>query len=157
MVKFGEEDLSKLTDKVLKMIFSKGFQSVPELIKFLHFNENMPENHNLYISNTRCNEIHLYDGKKYIIDDKDEVLETLYDNKADYLEEKYEDCEDLPKPARKKFDRFMENKDNKKHKMRLYKTMKKLMYNNRKVPMKTRKKIELEEPKQLTIDNTKSQ
>jgi hypothetical protein len=139
---FGKEDLTKLTDEVLKRIFNKGFQSVPELIKFLHFNENIPENQNLYISNMRSNEIHLYNGKQYIIEDKDDIIDSLYDDKAYYLEEKYEDYKNLPNRIKKKFIRFIENKDDEKHKSKLQKTIKKLIYNNRKMVIKTRKEIE---------------
>jgi hypothetical protein len=42
---FGKEDLSMLTDKHYEYFIKKGFMSVPEMIKFVHFNENYPENH----------------------------------------------------------------------------------------------------------------
>lgn len=36
----------------MKEIFKKGFQSVPTLIKYVHFNKNRQETHNVYIPNT---------------------------------------------------------------------------------------------------------
>ena len=142
LVKFGEEDLNKISDKVYKMILNKGFQSVPELIKQIHFNDNIPENHNMYISNTRSNNINVYDGDKFILMDQNDIIDALYDEKTFHLEEKYENYSDLPEATKKKFNRFLKNKDDDKHKALLFKTIKRILYNNRKVAIKTRKELD---------------
>ena len=142
LVKFGDEDLNKISDKVYKMILNKGFQSVPELIKQIHFNNNIPENHNMYISNSRSNDINIYDGDKFVLIDQIDIIDSLYDEKTGHLEEKYENYNDLPNSTKKKFNRFLNNKDDEKHKLILFKTIKRLLYNNRTIPIETRKKIE---------------
>ena len=47
LVAFGKEDYDKLTEKEYKIIINKGFKSVQEMVKSLHFNKNRPENHNI--------------------------------------------------------------------------------------------------------------
>ena len=115
------------------MILNKGYQSVPELIKQIHFNNKIPENHNMYISNTRSNDINIFDGNKFILMEQFDVIDTLYDEKTYQLEEKYENYNDLPETTKKKFNRFLKNKDDEQHKAQLFRTIKRLLYNNRKI------------------------
>ena len=48
----------------MKTIFHKGFKSVENLTKSLHFDKNRPENHNIYISNIKDNYVMMYDGDR---------------------------------------------------------------------------------------------
>ena len=52
LVVFGHENMELLKDNHIKWLLNKGYQSVPELTKLIHFNKDKPEYHNVYISNT---------------------------------------------------------------------------------------------------------
>jgi len=55
----------------------KGYKSVPHLIDYIHFNKNKPENHNVMTTNMRDNKISIYDGEKYVLVEKQDILEQL--------------------------------------------------------------------------------
>jgi uncharacterized C2H2 Zn-finger protein len=45
LVAYGKEDRNLLKNSDIFNILCKGFKSVPELVKAIHFNEDLPENH----------------------------------------------------------------------------------------------------------------
>jgi uncharacterized C2H2 Zn-finger protein len=63
---FGNEDYSFISEDKLKSLLNKGFDSVPKLIEYLHFNKNKPENSNVYISNIKDPYIMVFNGNKCI-------------------------------------------------------------------------------------------
>lgn len=138
---FGDEDMNKISDEVYKRILNKGFQSVPQLIKYVHFNDQIPENHNIYISNSRDNTVKIHDGSAYILSDQTKIVETLYDQKSGHLEDKYEELVDvLNEFTKRKFQRFLDNKDNAEHMNKIHKDIKLLLYNYRNIPIETQNK-----------------
>ena len=96
----------------------------------------------MYISNSRSNDINIFDGDKFILMDQYDIIDSLYDEKTYQLEEKYENYNDLPETTKKKFNRFLKNKDDEHHKALLFRTIKRILYNNRKIAIETRKKLE---------------
>lgn len=141
IVKFGDEDLDYITNNIYKKIMNKGYQSVPQLINYIHFNKDKPENHNLLKTNMRDNKISIYDGEKFILVDKQHVLEQLYDTKSEIIEMKFDEIkDDLPNTVIKKISRFIRDKDDDKHKTLLLKDIDFLTYNNRHIPLNTKNK-----------------
>ena len=121
---------------------NKGYQSVPQLINYIHFNKDKPENHNLLKTNMRDNKISIYDGEKFILVDKQNVLEQLYDAKSEIIEMKFDEIkDDLPNTVIKKISRFIRDKDDDKHKTLILKNIDLMTYNNRHIPLNTRNKI----------------
>jgi hypothetical protein len=47
VVKFGEENLSYISDDTFKKIIGRGFKSLEEFMNHVHFNKDHPENHNI--------------------------------------------------------------------------------------------------------------
>ena len=91
LVAYGKEDYDKLTEKEYKIIINKGFKSVQEAVKSLHFNKNRPENHNIYISNIRDNYVMIYEGNKWELRNRKETIEELYIAKKDILVDKFDE------------------------------------------------------------------
>ena len=91
LVAFGKEDYDKLTEKEYKIIINKGFKSIQEMVKSLHFNKNRPENHNIYISNIRDNYVMIYEGNKWELRNRKETIEDLYMAKKDILVDKFDE------------------------------------------------------------------
>ena len=139
---YGTEDSSKITVNDYKRILGRGMNSVPAFVEKLHFDKNVPENHNVYISNLRDEYVLMYDGKIWRLKDRDDALQQLYDDKSDILETKFEELiERLDEPTIRMFKRFLKIKDDDDEKIKIIKKeLKKTLYENRGVVMNTRKK-----------------
>jgi hypothetical protein len=139
---YGQEDTSKITLNDYKRILGRGMNSVPVFVEKLHFDKNLPENNNVYISNLRDEYVLMYDGKIWRLKNRDDALQQLYEDKADILETKFEELiERLDEPTIKMFNRFLKIKDDDEEKIKIIKKeLKKTLYDNRKIVMATRKK-----------------
>ncbi len=144
LVKFGDEDLSFIKDDVYKKILNSGFKSIPNLVEQIHFNPLLENNQNIYISNMKNSFVLVYDGEKWEVKDRDDVIEEIMYSKTDHLLEKFDDLiEDLPPKAINKFQRFIEKKDDDKVINQIKKDIKLILYNNRQLPINIRKKLEI--------------
>jgi len=157
VVKFGNEDISYISDDIYQSILGKGYKSVEEFVDHTHFNPDHPENHNIYIADIKNNYVLLYDGFQWNIKDRDDAIEYLIYAKSDYLSVKFEELMHKLSPMDiKKFTNFMKNRDND-IKMKMVKTDLKLMlYNNRHIPCALRKQLETSMKNQKTIKYKKN-
>lgn len=64
-------------DKHLKASAKKLFLAVPTIIEKIHFNEEMPENHNIVIKNARTKIAKVFNGKKWTTIDEEQLLDEL--------------------------------------------------------------------------------
>jgi hypothetical protein len=94
IVPFCEEVLDGLSDKDKEMILKKCYMSLHELVKRLHFNKNLPENHNLYLSNMKSKYGHVYDGEQWIIKNVNTLLDEFINKKKDDIEDLLSEYED---------------------------------------------------------------
>lgn len=141
LVAFGQEDLSYITDEVCEYMFKRGYQSIPQLINYVHFNKNKPEHHNVYIPNMRDVHAMTFDGENWILINRDEAIDTLYDDKHYFLCEKYTELQNIiHEIGKKKFKRFMEDDDDKITKG-IKDSIKLLLYNKREIPLLTKKEV----------------
>lgn len=138
LVKFGEEDLTKIPNEYYIYIFKKGFNSVPIFIKFLHFNKNIPEHHNVYTSNIKSKYSLIYGDDEWVSTNKKKVIKNLYEDISDHLIEKYNEI-GVEIIGFINFIKYREDKtvsNTNKEKIKL------MMYNNRKMIEDTRNLIE---------------
>ncbi len=80
-------------EKYYREAVKKIFLAIPTLIKFIHFNTDHPENHNICIKNARSKTAKVYNGKEWETIDEDELINALI---ADY-EQTLEDYSDTKK------------------------------------------------------------
>ena len=79
-VKFGELDYEKiLNNKQVKNILHKQFRCLEESIKHIHFNDELPEYNNIFITNMKDNIAYVFNGKQFITVMKNEMLNELID------------------------------------------------------------------------------
>jgi hypothetical protein len=143
VVKFGKENLSFMTDDLYKQILGRGFNSVIDFIAHSHFNSDYPENHNIYISNIRDDCIVLYDGDKWTINNRDELMEDIIYAKSDFLFNKFRELQhQMGKTEIDRFIRFMNQRDDEQTMNRLKEEIKLQLYNNRCGPQKIRRYME---------------
>ena len=136
VVSFGEEDLSFITDNVCKYLIDRGFKSIPRLVEYVHFNDKHPENQNVYIPSISRNYVMLRKGEKWLVNDRDETIEQLIDDKKDFLTEKFNNLkEELAESSIRKFNRFLDAQYNDEVVETLRKDVKEILYNGRDKPM----------------------
>ena len=144
LIAHGKEDLSFITEDHLKKILYKGFKSIENLTQIVHFDKNRPENHNIYISNIKDTYVMMYDGEDWKLIDREKCLTDIYDEKSDYLVEKFEELEDkLDEQTMKRFGNFLSKKDDDKIIEQTKREIKLILYNNRKIPEETRRLLRL--------------
>ena len=136
LLSYSDTDRSHLTDKdILKCLKHSNF-CIPYLIKKVHFDVNKPENHNVYISNLKNKYVMMYDGNKWECKDREEQISNLMDDNEGIIEYKLEEW--LEKGVKypemmKKFNTYIEKKDNNKVINIIKDEIKLLLYNNRNI------------------------
>jgi hypothetical protein len=79
-VTFPYLDYSKIfSSSQIKSILNKQYMSLEESIKQVHFNDNLPEYSNLYITNMRDDLAYIFNGKEFIAVKKNSMLNELVD------------------------------------------------------------------------------
>lgn len=112
LLAFGKENINHIVEELYKKILNKGFKSVPTLVEQVHFNINIPENHNIYISNIRSKYVLVYDGNYWKLKERDDVLQQLMEEKTEILSDKFDELITiLDQITIKKFRRFLNNRD----------------------------------------------
>jgi len=142
MVAFGYENLNDISEDACKRMLNKGFMSVPKLIEHVHFHEQKPEQHNIYIPNLRDKHAAVYDGSDWFLKPIDEIIEQLFNDKQEYLIGSYKKLyKTLNKSTKRKFGNFLkEHKDEDIIKQKKYE-IKMILYNKRKLPETTRENM----------------
>jgi len=88
------------------------YQIIPRLIKHIHFNPDIPENHNICISNRNKNNKHLqiYRNQQWEIERKDQEIDNLISDKetnlSDWIDEKGKKYPE----AMERFNEYLEQK-----------------------------------------------
>jgi hypothetical protein len=143
LVKFGNENLSYISDDIFKSILGRGFKSVEELVDHSHFHPDHPENHNIYIANIKNDYVVIYDGKKWNINKKEDVFEDIIYAKSDFLCMKFKELiTQMTETDIKKFTNFINQRDEDKTMNKIKGELKLQLYNNRGLPQKLKKQIE---------------
>jgi hypothetical protein len=156
VVKFGDENLSYISDDTFKKIIGRGFKSLEEFMNHVHFNKDDPENHNIYVPSVKDGHVVTFDGKKWNVGISDQLLDDIIQQTSDLLEEKYDEIVDKLSPMEsKKFNNFMNRKDDEKVNLKLKRELRVQLYNNRHFAKGARKLIEACEKnkKALSMDD----
>jgi DNA-directed RNA polymerase subunit RPC12/RpoP len=132
VVKFGDENLSYISDDTFKKIIGRGFKSLEEFMNHVHFNKDHPENHNIYVASLKDGHVVTYNGERWDVGLADQVLDDIIQQKSDILEDKYDEIVDKLSPMEsKKFNNFMNRKDDAKVNLKLKRELRVQLYNNR--------------------------
>ena len=144
LVAFGKEKLDEIIgEEECKKILFRGFEAVPQLVENVHFNKNRPEYHNCYIPNMRTKYAIVYDGNNWKLENAFDVIETLKDNKKDFLERKFDDFYDsLDNKTKEKFNNFLSEADTDVMINRYKERLTLMLYNKKGIVIETRKKFD---------------
>jgi len=142
---YKNTDMSKLTDKDILKCMNHSNMCVPHLIKMIHLDPEKPENHNVYISNLpqaclgrpslwKNGYIMVYDGTKWDTLNRDEIIVDMIDDTQGLMEERIENWiergEKYP-TIMKKFERYIEKKENNKVINKIKEEIRLMLFNNR--------------------------
>ena len=133
---YNKTDLSHLKDRDYMKFLNHHSFCVPHMIKKIHFNPKKPENHNVYISNIKNKYVMTYDGDKWNIKDRDEVIDDMIENNTNILEDKIEDWLETGKEypeIMKKFNSYLEKRENDSVLNKIKQEIKFILFNNRKM------------------------
>jgi len=136
LLAYDKTDISDLTENDFIKCFNHNNMCVPHLMKRIHFNPKKPENHNVFISNLKSGHIMLYDGKQWNTFNRDEIVDDIFDDKHDILEQKFEEWINIGKDypiIYHKFKRYLEKINNDIVLKKIKDEMKYILYNNRNV------------------------
>ena len=134
VVPFGKEDLSKIDKNDLLQVFRSGFNSALRLTETTHFNPKYPEYHNVYISNMKNKYAMTYDGDDWALVMKDELIDKMYDNKRDYIEENMDEFINSLLPSQiNALHRWLNVDDDHQYVQKVKNEMKLMLYNKRKM------------------------
>jgi hypothetical protein len=79
-IAFPNLDYTKIfTSSQIKGILNKQYMSLEESIKQVHFNENLPEYSNIFITNMRDDLAYVFNGKEFVAVKKNTMLNELVD------------------------------------------------------------------------------
>ena len=142
LIGYGKEDISKIDKNELLKGIKTGFYSTLNLTDTIHFNPKYPEYHNVYISSMKNKYAMMYDGTDWTLVMKDELIDKLYDEKKNYIEENLDDFLDsLSKSQRNALDRWMDMDEDHVKIKEIKAKINLLLYNKRNVPLTTTKDI----------------
>ena len=141
--KYGDEDLSHISDQKMIQIFNRCFGSVPAFIKMKHFNTEKPENCNVYIADIKGKYALVYNGHQWNVTDKKQFLHEMYEENCDYLVCAFKEMKStLNSTTLGHFNKFIYQKDDDEMINALKENIKLMLYNERKMAIKSRLMIE---------------
>jgi len=88
LVSYGDTENNVLSNKEILSCMKYSMNCIPYLIQKIHFHKKRPENINILIKHEDAKFINLFDGQRWIIRRKQEVITDLINNKHAFLEDK---------------------------------------------------------------------
>lgn len=131
---FGKEDLSHLTIKDYKNILNGFFPGFINYIEKVHFDENVPQNHNITISNLKSKYLSIHDGYKWNTKIKNDIIDIFINKKHGQLVDKCEelgDSKQIDKSTINNFEEFCESFNDKEAQKSTKNNVLLMMYDNK--------------------------
>ena len=120
----------------------QGFNSTLKLTEAVHFDPEHPEYHNVYISNLKNKYAMVYKNGAWSVVVKKEVIDKLYDDKKNYIEDNLETFyESLSTSRKNALKRWLDTEDDQPKINTIKEDIKLLLFNKRDIPITTHKKI----------------
>jgi len=90
---FGKEDLSHITLEDYKKCLEQRFPGLFKYIRLVHLNKDVPQNHNILITNGKSKFIKVYKDGKFRTEYKDDIIADILNNNLGRLEDKANELE----------------------------------------------------------------
>lgn len=122
-----------LTDKDFIECIRSCNYCVKNLIEKVHFDENHPENMNIYISSMKTDYLMLYKDGAWNIVDRNYHIDSLYSRNEIELDNWYDEYKDKYPQIIQKFERYLHNRENNETINMVKKDILRMLYNKRKI------------------------
>ena len=113
---YGNESIQHLKGDYFKQLIGMPYSAVPKLIKDIHCNPDVPQNHNLRKKNKKDKFIEYYDGQEWKLEDKKKQLDHLVEMTFTILENTVDIEDNINKEHLDRFNifrnKYYENRDN---------------------------------------------
>jgi hypothetical protein len=95
-IEFGKENLDKISnDFFIKTLLNFSGAAIPsKIIEGIHFNPELKEFMNVFITDMSRNKAMIHDGHKWNIANADEVVNTLFDRAVNFCEDRNEELKE---------------------------------------------------------------
>ena len=137
VINYGKENLDHITTKELVQMLNKRKDGFYKFIEKIHFDKEKPEYHNVYIPDIRRKQAMIYKNDKWMIGDRDTIIDMIKDDKILLLDNKVNELNDLiPENTRRIYNNLyndLSEKDDKLEK-NINDNIKYILYNNRDIP-----------------------
>lgn len=154
IISFGKEDMSQISDEKLLECFQQGFNSAAALTEAVHFNPDLPQNHNVYISDLSRKYGYIHKEGRWQVINKQELVDKLYNSKHYFMEDNIDTYKPGLRPSQiNGMNRWFDQADNDENYgvKRAKSGIKMILYNDRNMPMNMRDAAE-----KKTIKETKA-
>jgi len=133
---YEDTSLEKLTDKMYNKIIrgaEEVYKIIPRLIQDIHFNPNIKENHNIYLSNRSKNNKHVqvYRNGHWEIENKATEIDNLISDKETNLSDWVAEKGGIYPDAQEKFNEYFERKYDDDTIKLVKEEVEQVLYNNR--------------------------
>jgi hypothetical protein len=126
---YKDTDFSHLTDQDYAFCIKQVNFCVKNMIEKVHFNPDKPENRNVYISNLKDKYLMVYEDGNWTMKHKKDILDTLYEEKEMLIEDWLEEEQHKYPELKKKFEKYLDNKENDETMNLIKEEIKLMMYN----------------------------
>lgn len=73
--------------------FDKLYESLGEVVRLQYYNIEHPENHTVYIPNTNKNKIKVWNGKEWVVRDKDDIITCMRNRGVEFMNDYFDENE----------------------------------------------------------------
>tara|TARA_Y100000389_G_scaffold198831_1_gene236060 strand:+ start:743 stop:1633 length:891 start_codon:yes stop_codon:yes gene_type:complete len=137
---YNKTDYSHLTDNDYVDCITDCNYCVKNLIEKVHFNEGKPENMNIYISSIKGNYVMVYKNNNWIIQDKKEQIDDMYDYNEILLENWYNEYKKTYPSIIESFNKYLHNREDNDIINEVKKDILVMLYNKRGLVLKNKNK-----------------
>ena len=109
---YGNEDLTHISNNFKMELLKIPYAMIPKLIKEVHFNQNYPQNNNIFLPNKKEPYVKIYQDQTWVYKDKKETIKELVEKNYSILDDYYEgNRESLDSEENKRFISFQEKEN----------------------------------------------
>lgn len=133
---YEDTSLENITDKIYSKLIRSAeepYHIIPRLIKEVHFNPEIPENHNIYISNRGKNNKHLqvFRNGHWEVENKSNEIDNLINDKETNLSDWVAQKGEKYPEALEKFNEYLDQKYDEDMAKQIKEEVELVLYNNR--------------------------
>jgi hypothetical protein len=129
-----EETKTELSDKTYNNLLSDTesvHQIIPSLIRTIHFDPKMPENHNIYIKNKNNKYMHMFKNNQWELVNKESEIDNIINDKETMLSDWADQKGDKYPEAVERFNEYLGQKNEEEISKLMKEEVELMLYNNR--------------------------